>query len=70
MQLRVWKQFYISPFVRLNLYTTGVHRKLRSSPDRLDFFRQARDSGDTANGYPPGAYLTESRIWDKLGKQK
>jgi hypothetical protein len=57
MQLRIWKRFYLSPFVRLSLHTRGAQHLLPSSPDRLDFSK--RGIRETLHTPVPGVYLSE-----------
>jgi hypothetical protein len=69
MRLRIWKCIYLTPFVRMNLYTAGFsisfgHRRI----GWLTFGRRGiRATLDTG---VPGTYLTEGRTWKELAKQK
>jgi hypothetical protein len=56
MELRIWKRIYLTPFIRLNLYTRG----LTISFGHRGLGRTARDLWDAANGYPR-AYLSCAR---------
>jgi hypothetical protein len=67
MELRIWKRIYLTPFVRLNLYTRGFsisfgHRGL----GWLTFGRRGI-RGTLPTGIP-GIYLTEGENWGQLWK--
>jgi hypothetical protein len=62
MQLRIWRRIYLSPFVRLNLYTRGFtisfgHRRI----GWIAFGRRGiRETLDTPLS---GIYLSEGQQW-------
>jgi hypothetical protein len=68
MQPRIWKQIYLSPFVRLNLYTRGFTISFgRHRIGWVTFGRRGiRVTLDTGM---PGTYLTERRTWDELSNR-
>jgi hypothetical protein len=65
MELRILKHVYLSPWIRLNLYTRGW--SLSFGHRRLGWLtlgpRGVRGTLDTA---APGVYITESRSWKDL----
>jgi hypothetical protein len=69
MQLRIWKRIYLTPLVRLNLYSRGFsisvgHRWI----GWLTFGRRGiRGTLDTG---VPAVYIFESQRWDQLAQKK
>jgi hypothetical protein len=65
MRIRVWKQIYTTPFVRLNLQTKGFslsfgHRGIGCVTIGR---RGIRETLDTPM---PGVYVSEEQRWDEL----
>jgi hypothetical protein len=65
MELRIWKRIYLSPFVRVNLYTRGFtisfgHRGI----GWITFGR--RGIRETLDAPVPGVYLSEGQRWREI----
>jgi hypothetical protein len=65
MQLRIWKQIYLTPLVRLNLYTRGFtisfgHRRI----GWITFSK--RGIRVTLHTPVPGVYLSEGQQWPEI----
>jgi hypothetical protein len=69
MELRIWKRIFLTPWIRLNLYTQGFSISVgHSRIGWITFGRRGiRATLDTG---VPGTYVTEGRTWGQLGKQK
>ena len=65
MELRIWKHVYLTPFIRLNLYTRGFsvsfgHRRC----GWITFSKRGiRETLDTPI---PGVYLSEGQQWEDI----
>jgi hypothetical protein len=65
MELRIWKRVFITPFIRLNLYTRGFsvsfgHRGLGW------ITLGKRGIRETLNTPIPGVYLSEGQQWKDI----
>jgi hypothetical protein len=65
MQLRIWRRIYLTPFVRLNIYTKGFtisfgHFRI----GWLTFGR--RELRATVPTGVPGVYLSERQRWHRI----
>jgi hypothetical protein len=69
MEIRLYKHVYLTPFIRLNLYTKGF--SLSFGHARIGWLtlgrRGIRGTLDTG---VPGAYLTESRTWGEFKNRR
>ena len=67
MELRIWKRIYLTPFIRLNIYTKSFtvsfgHRK-------LGWLTLARTGvRETLDTPLRGVYLSEGQRWDQLAR--
>jgi hypothetical protein len=64
MELRVFKRIYLTPFVRLNLYTRGFSISFGKRGLGWISFGQ-RGVRETLSTPIPGVYLTESQPWKR-----
>jgi hypothetical protein len=69
MQLRIWKRVYLSPFVRLNLYTRGLSISFGHRRIGPDYVQQARNSGDTGCAHTGCMPLSEGQQWLEMQPQ-
>ena len=65
MQLRIWKTFYVCPFIRVNIFNRGIsvsfgHAKLGWATIGPRGLRGTLDTGI------PGVYLTERATWAQI----
>lgn len=65
MQIRIWKQFYLTPFVRLNIYTKGFTVSIGHRRIGWVTFGQ-RDIRGTLDTPIQGAFLTDRISWSQI----
>jgi hypothetical protein len=67
MQLRVYKRVYLTPFVRINLFTQGFSISVGHS--RIGWITFGRRGiRETVSTPLPGVYLSENQRWGQLTK--
>lgn len=65
MELRIWKRIYLTPFVRINLYTRGFTVSVGKRGLGWITFGRRGIRGTVPTGIP-GVYLSQGESWNRL----
>jgi hypothetical protein len=65
MEIRIWRRFFITPFLRVNLYTRGFTVSLGHNEIGWITFGKSGVRGTIPTGIP-GVYLSERVRWKDL----